>query len=268
MDTISVVRKYRGLNSYFLDSLPAVGTPDREYPNAYFLYHSDPDVDGDICTYERTYHSTPVVRGKNTTSGYLEETYVWTIPGIDDSLGFRIKYDVSSVSYATTTVTLNCSATVTDIDPNDYITVEYKSTNPSTGNSYYSQYNTIASAVVGAAVTCGKSNDTGVITYLTVRRSDLARKPFQETVCSYVQKEYFNVGKDVKSIDDVPRSLAWRVYDASGYITDTVTANSSPNLTQYRALIDAGTLIVAEATVIKPWKGPILEATTRFVRAQ
>ncbi len=56
---------------------------------------------------------------------------------------------------------------------------------------------------------------------------------------------------------DVPDRVLW---DSGNY--------TSPTTTEYKALITAGTDIVAEDSILRRWKGNIYERTTRYVKAQ
>jgi hypothetical protein len=229
-----------------------------------FLVGETPTSDrgGGVVQWTRVYSVIPASREEH-------QQYSYTFPGLKGgTLYVPSAITASSVGASGTTLT-----TAADLDAGDTVKITY-SVRAQAGNGVTTQYGrTVARTVLsagGGTVTVALISDIGTISFIGIVKTDVARDPVTRNVWSVVQFDYFltGVSPGVASYRDIPIIEPEFIYDAEAKETATYTAETSPTVTEYKALIAAGTWIVAEASVIRNWKGTIYERATRYVKAQ
>jgi len=106
--------------------------------------------------------------------------------------------------------------------------------------------------------------------FIQLRKVEDGRDPRTNATTSWVTFDYYVPGitPGVSNVADITTYDPELIIDVNGKETLTYTDTTTPSRTQYLAQVAAGTLVVAEKTTVKRWKGNIFEASTPFVKAE
>lgn len=138
-------------------------------------------------------------------------------------------------------------------------------------------------ATLSAALTTPWALPSGTFTAV----DDPGRRPMTESVTSRLYHEFFLVGQNgqYNAASDIPRVAAQTYQYGSGFgdnaggdlpdrllwpatLANGFTNGTSPTKEAYKALVTAGTEIVAEDSKLKRWRGNIYERVTRYIVAK
>lgn len=241
----------------------ALDTPHPDEASAYLVHESAPrHFGGDVVQFTRIYATIPEPR-----TDY--ESYVYTVPGITVTEAKQQKI-VDSVAYnGDGTMTIN-TTTAHGLSVSDEVFVTFWVQDPVTLISYHrTVFRVVATVPDTDTFTTTVIVDIGAITWDSVFERFVNRDPYQRVVQSYLRADYFlpGVSLEIATPEDIPVIEADTIIDGSGNETNSYAGDSTPTVTEYRALVQAGTLIVAESSIIRPWMGNIYERVTRYVRA-
>jgi hypothetical protein len=232
-----------------------------------FLVNEDgfQNLGGGVMKWTRTYATIPQSRREN-------ETFAYTLPGIT-SEGLAERKIISSAAAAGVNLRLTTSAAHGFLTGNDVI-ITYQVCDPKVLSFRWLRQ--VAKEVLD--VTAVDKFDVAMI-YDIVPWSlyiwDAAianvfgRASFSMVVPSWLQYDYFlpGVSAGIASENDIPIYEPIRIIDSLGSVTDTYGPSTSPSTTEYRLMVKAGRMIVAEASSIKRWRGNIHERATRYIKA-
>jgi hypothetical protein len=217
------------------------------------------DMGGGVAKWTRTYSVIP-----NSRQEYSNLS--WTRPGLSEGNLYPFVNIISaSNSGATTAITTDAAH---GMSPGDYCLIIYTVT-LSNGTQITRQVGRSAISAAGSSLTVSIILDQSTPYYLTVRRVDQSRDARSITVPCVIQYDYAlpGVTAQVSAPSDFSIFYPPMVLDSGGKETETYAPDSSPTRADYLAQVAAGTLIVAEPSVVRPWRGNILERATKYVKA-
>ena len=114
------------------------------------------------------------------------------------------------------------------------------------------------------------SEPGGTITYQTLKKVEPGRAPEALEVGSALQLDYFlpGVSAGIKTIFDIPIVSALEIYDGTGTKTNSFTSSTSPTVSWWRLQISYRAKVCVVRSVLRRWKGNIIERATRYCIAQ
>lgn len=241
----------------------ALGSSDSANPGYYLVAETAPtEIGGGIIKWTRTYSKIPALH-------YRYESYGWLVPGIGSEAVYA---DVSIASYtggAPATLVTSTSSTAT---VGDTVSVSYTFTDTTTGTSYGRR--TRRTCLTGTSGTTLKVDNIwepgGTITFNTLRKVEPGRNPETVEVQSLVALDYWlpGVSAGITTPMDIPVIDAYEIYDGDGRKTNTFESDSDPSVSDWRTSVANREIIVAVASIVRPWLGPIYQRATRYVVAQ
>lgn len=244
------------------DRMP-LDTPHEERPDHYLVRESDPRSIGQgLFEFTRQWAKVP--------GGRIEyETHVYRVPGIEGAVAGDTRNIVGSSTFGGV-LTLT-TATAHTFDAGDPVRITYVVTDTESGiNIPRNVGRTVLSVPDTTHVTVGSITDSaGPMTLNQILPASAGRAPLDRTVLSLISLDYFlpGVSQGIASARDIEVFEPLRPIGADGDETDLLSATTSPTASEYRALVTAGTLVVAEPSIIRRWRGNIYERATRYVRA-
>lgn len=106
--------------------------------------------------------------------------------------------------------------------------------------------------------------------YTYAAKSSMGRSPFTKVVRSRLDRVYYLPGitPGIATVADIPILDPGLITDQFGQITNTYNSLTTPDQNTYLADVLAKTWVVIEASILRRWKGNILEKTTRYIVAE
>lgn len=215
-----------------------------------------------IVSWERTYARTPLSR-------YVWESYNWKVPGLATAVNaglFTINATTSTQGGSVTTIK---TTSAHGASVNDWVSVTYYA-NVGAVSVHRSVLKQIVTVPTTTSFTIAKITDEIYVDPATLLLSwklvqvGVTRVPSLRTVTSKTVNEYFSVGGNISSPDDVTILLKEQIVGSDGVETDTYSPTTVPTAATYRGQI--GQWRVAEDSILRQWKGPIYERSTRYVK--
>lgn len=248
----------------FLSDGIQIGSVNEDDETFYLVEETTPQsIMGGMVRFTRTWSRIPASR-----TDY--ESFAFTFPGIEAGA----VYTPNSVSGNTGST----SAGVTTLSISGGDTISYGDSCRITYNAFdnVQQYTrrVIRTALVGTTGGTLKvdqivdSLDAQPLYFFEAVKIELGREPITETVASLLTYDYFlpGVSPGITSFQDISLYIKDIIIDSDGLQTDTYSDTTTPSTAIYRSNLSVGDMIVAEDSVIRRWKGPILERVTRYVR--
>jgi hypothetical protein len=237
-------------------------TPHPRRTGVYLVDEPEPrHVGGGILEWDRVWANIPASREEG-------ETYGLTVPGIETLGEFAAKNVTGATSSGGMTTITTSTAHLFVVG--DGVIIRYFVVAPD-GKQHLRQVFRIAAAgTTGSTLVVQQVIDIGPIYWpgATVFQPP-GRQPFTVVVPSVVQFDYFlpGVSTGIKTSKDIPIFQAWEIIGSDGNRTDSLSATSSPTVTEYRQMVASQERLVAEASVVRRWMGNIHERATRYVTA-
>lgn len=218
---------------------------------------------GDLCKFTRTYAAIPDSREEY-------ESHPYTFAGLETGTLGPLKY-ISGTPTSASSVTTITTTTSHGISVGDNVIIRFTTQLP-TGEQYGAQiFRTALTGTTGSTLKVAVIiNQNPVVLWISAQSADIGRSTFTESVGSTLVHEYFlpGVSPGVTKASDVQILNTPVIVDSDGTRTDTYTSTTAPTKAEYIADVKAGTMLVAEDSVIRPWMGNIYTRTTRYVRAK
>jgi len=263
-DQVTTVRRrtYRVLNTHF--EREPLDTPLDEFPDHYLVNETDPQhIEQGVVEFEREWSMIPQSRTEY-------ETYVHRVPGTGTGSTTYTLLNIASASTFGGVLTLTTS-TAHPYSQGESITIQYTVFEASLG-AYVprSVVRVISSVPDTTHLVVPLINDPGgTIAYSNIFQSDAGRDPYDRTVLSTVHYDYFlpGVSPGIQSPADIPVFEPIRIVGADNNETDRYSDTTEPSVDDYRAQVAAGSMIVAETSLIRAWMGNIHERSTRYLKA-
>ena len=241
----------------------ALDTPHPSVPGAYLVEEGPRENNGAFYKWTRTFSKIPPSRN-------MHEGYSWLVPGIGSGSIYAAE-NITSSSNSTGTTTLHTSASPT-ISTGDEVSVSYTFTDSTTGTQYGRVVlRTALSGTSGTTIVVALiSEPGGNITYQTLKKVEPGRAAEALEVGSALQLDYFlpGVSAGISTIFDIPIVSALEIYDGTGTKTNSFTASTSPTLAWWRSQVSARAKVCVVRSVLRRWKGNIIERATRYCIAQ
>ena len=194
------------------------------------------------------------------------ESYAYTFAGLETGSLGPLRF-ISSASYAAVT-TINTTV-AHGISAGDMVIVRYTNQLP---NGDQIGRNVLREALTGSGSTLTVSLilDTNIVAWISVQKADIGRDPYTESVNSWLNYDYFlpGVSATVATAGDIPELFPVVIVDGDGKRTTTYTSTTAPTKASYLEHVKAGTLLIAEGSSIRRWRGNIYERVARYVRAR
>ena len=216
-----------------------------------------------IVSWERTYARTPLSR-------YVWESYNWKVPGLATSVNSGLFSINAATSTQVGSVTTIQTTAAHGAVANDWVSVTYYA-NVGAVSFHRSVLKKVLTVPTTTSFTIAKITDEIYIDPTTLYLSwklvqvGVTRVPTLRTVTSRTVNEYFSVGGNISSPDDVPLLIKESIIGSDGVETDTYSGDTTPMTAAiYRSQI--GQWRVVEDSILRQWKGPIYERSTRYVK--
>ena len=238
-------------------------TPHARYPDFYLVEEKNHErVRGQCYKFTRVYSQIPKMREE-------WQSYSWQVPGISATGSTYPYVTVTSMTNSSTTTTVNCDA-AHHMSTGDFADVQFNVID-SLGNQT-TRHRTMAVTVTGgSSFTVSKITDISppMAGSMQTRKVDMGRDAETQVVNCRIVYDYFMPGvtAGISKPSDIPDIEALWILDNTGRRTHTLSGNTTPNTTDYLALVAAGTQIVIERSTLSRWRGNIWERVTRYVRA-
>jgi hypothetical protein len=244
----------------------ALDTPDApKYPAHYCVGESEPQPQCDnVVRWTRTYARIPSMRLDG-------ESYSWTLPGI----AVEAIYGQVSINNSAVT-TVGAYTRITTLQDHKLTVGAFVQIAITSSFGGLLQQTAVVRRVV-RAVLGPLTFDVDIVLdfgpapfFISVQKIDGGRDPITRVVPSMLQFDYYlpGVSPHVGSMKEIPILFPNVITDGFGKETNTYAAGTAPSKATYLADVAAKSWIVAEASVLRRWKGNIYERVTRFVRAQ
>lgn len=242
---------------------PALSILHPERPGLYFCGDVDHRTDelGDVLTWTRLWASIPATRRVPAGS------YAFTFPGLDaGSIG--AEKTITAMSFGATSV-LTVAAHGYTVGTSLFVKLSYSTPDSTVSTQFFAQ----ATAVTTDTITIKRSFIGGGYTLIsgTVALGTPSRGPRSMVSSAIEQYDYALPGitPGIATPEDFRALDAFRPVLLAGSVlsdTDSLTTATQPTAADYRALIGAGSQIIAESSV-RRYLGAILERRTVFVVA-
>ncbi len=250
----------------FLTEAVSIGSEHPTSGGFYLVEESTPsDMGGGMVRFTRTWSQIPAARTDF-------ESFAFTFPGLAAGVLYEVKEvsgNTGTTSGGTTTLTTTASH---GIAVGDTVRIRYNAFD-SVQQYTRTTIRTALTGTTGSTLVVDQIVDTfdaQPLYYFWVQQIEIGRDPITETVASQLTYDYFlpGVSPGVNSFNDITLVVKEVILDGDGLQTDTYTDETSPSITDYRAIVAAGESIVAEDSVVRRWRGPIVERVTRYVKAK
>lgn len=285
-------QEYMIYSDYYLETMPAIGSPHPDYSGMYFIKDSPiNDINGGIITFTRTYGILPGFNSNESTGNNIRkesESFVWTKPGINTvDLYFENWWiDKDAITYPTSdtiklsTQTKSAGVRFTHDINNNYTraTVTYFVSNPTTN---YQQLMTYTPEIISKGTDYiivnrapySNANTETPIEYYFFSRPQIYLRPMQIVVNSIVYYDYWLPGLNCSNIEniDLLGDTVFTIIDAQGNQTDSISEDTTPplftnlNHKGYIQMVQDKDLILAENPILRRWNGPIYERQRRYI---
>ena len=197
------------------------------------------------------------------------QSYSYQVPGIG-STSAAYPYVTISTMVNTTGVTTITTSAAHGLSTGDFVEVQFNVVD-ALGNQYtrfqLKTATVTSSTIFTVPIIVGISPP--VAGTMQCRKVEPGRDPETQVVNCRVVFDYFlpGVSAKISTPSDIPNTDPLYIQDQTGRKTNTVTGNTSPTATQYKALISAGTQIQIERSSQSIWRGNIYQRITRFITA-
>lgn len=243
-----------------------LGSVNPDDATFYLVAETTPtDLGGGMIRFTRTWSQIPPARTDF-------ESFAFTFPGMSTGVAHplvAVSGNTATTTGGVTTITTTASHS---ISVGDSVRIHY---NAFDSVQQYSRYiiRTALTGTTGSTLKVSQITDTfnaQPFYFFTVQKVELGRDPLTETVASKMTYDYFlpGVSSGVASDYDIQLVVKDIIIDGDGLQTDTYTDATTPAISDYREKIADGEWIVAEDSVLRRWRGPILERVTRYVKAK
>lgn len=216
---------------------------------------------GGVYKFTRVYSQIPRTREE-------WQSYSWQVPGIGTTSSAFAQTTVSSMvnSGSITTITATSHGLSTD----DYALVQFNVVD--TNGNQYTRQRLMVVTVTGAntfTVPIIVDISAPVSGTMACRKVEPGRDAETQVVNCKVVYDYFlpGVTAGISTPQDIPNLDPLYIMDNTGRKTNTLSGNTSPTTTQYKAYITAGTMLQIERSTLTRWRGNIWERVSRFTRA-
>lgn len=217
------------------------------------------DLTGGKFRFARTYSQVPASR-------ILYESFAFTFPGFETGTLYALINIPGNTATNDADGTTFTTASAHGYSVGDTVRVNYNAFDQY-GNQITRHLIRTVVAASGSSLTVtliNDSNNAQPLYFMTVQKIDLGRAPRTETVASEIRCDYF-YGTEPRDILLFAKDI---IIDGDGMQTDTYSDTTSPQVSEYKALVAGQEWIVAEDSVLRNWKGPIVERVTRYVKAK
>jgi hypothetical protein len=213
-----------------------------------------------IVSWDRTYARTPNTR-------FVWESYNWKVPGIATAVNEGLFSINALTSTQGPTVTTIKTTAAHGASVNDWVSITYYGV-ANAVTFHRSVLKKVVTVADTTTFTIAKITDdilveSGLLAWKLVQVG-ATRVPSLRTVTSKTVNEYFTVGDLVSTPDNVIILMKEQAIGSDGVETDTYSPLTTPTAAQFRATI--GQWRVAEDSILRQWKGPIYERSTRYVK--
>lgn len=240
--------------------------------NTFWAKDSDiTDIGNGIGTFTRFWYVFPGSFDKGYTHTEYE-SYGFTVPAIDTAQSRFYQFPVASnsTSNGITTLTVTTGAApfdALDIDAGKPATIFYIVTDPKNGQQLQRQAVKEALTVGTATITFNQIIDIGPITYTGVQRTDLNQPSYTKQVMSKIVIDYFILGVNVNSEDEIPIIQELQIIDNStGGRTTTLSDDTTPSFDDWLDSIAVEEWFCVEPSTIERFDGSIFARKTRYIR--
>lgn len=239
---------------------------DDEIENAYLVDETPLQELGiGIGRWTRTYSTIP-------NSRIEQESFAYEVPGIlPDPIVFVHVISSGVQPFASPYTRITIGTPNFDIAVGDLVIINYTVVTTSPSTVFQRSITRQVRAINSGAGTFDVDliSDIEDPIYNVTYRFNNARGGMTRTVPSFVHYDYYlpGVSAGITTPADIPIIQAASIVDQNGDKTDKYSTLTTPTLAAYRLAVAAGTLIVAEASVVKRWKGNIYERVTRYVKS-
>jgi len=253
-------------------------TPHPDTAGLFFLKDSPIiDVGNGVGRFTRYWVKIPGFNEDGLSPGYVYseyESYSFRVPGIETTQELFLLNYVSSFSLSGGNHTITSTA-AHDIDGAGKSVMVYYSVRDPINNFTYFRYQTKTSlaGTAGSTLVVSEIKDISNVTPIHFLRGMSNQEPYNKTVMSRVDRDYWLVGYNgINSVDDIPIINEFSIMELSSgnrteYLSEGIPG-SSPSLSEYRGWIDARQWIVAEPSIVRRWlESDIMERSTRYIRA-
>lgn len=203
------------------------------------------------------------------------ESYVFSVPGITTTQGLFLLNWIINTSYSgdnmifTTGDPGSGNPVNHDIVAGKGAGVGYWVSDPINNFRYWRWATKMAlDGTAGSTLVIKKIKDIGTIQPVYCQRAFSNSEPYQKTVASRVDRDYWLPGVNIDSAEEIPIVQEFQILDlATGNRTEYLSETTSPTIDEYRQLIEDDAWLVAEPSVLRRWNGSeIIERTTRYVK--
>ncbi len=245
-----------------------------------------------LVQFTRTYATVPPTR-------HVYESYPWRVPGLIESQivarFFTIESKTESGSDWILSVPDASAISAPDSNGEGGVTsirIQYLATSEANNNAWQVRHqlrkikSRTDSSITVEKIRDAQFSELQLLTPLVDRRD-----PRTETVSSVVEVEYFLVGtgetpfQAIQADGELEIKDKLEIRDSTGKVTDTISTDTERSVTDWNKMRAGATPltenlasrttdtgepvgVIAEASVIRRWKGPIYEMSTRYVKAQ
>jgi len=261
---------YMQFIEYYEPLQPSAVHPD--LPNVYFAKDSDiRDIGNGVGAWTRTWMLLPGYDENGKKTSYVNssyESFVFTVPGITTAATLFILNPVASHTHSGGNLVLTTSP-AHDIEVGKGVVVSYVVADPINNIQFPRQAFRMALAgTSGTTVVVKDIRDINEITPTEVHRASTNAEPYQKTVASRVDTDYWLPGVNINSMESISIVQQFEIIDqATGNRTEYLSETTTPTIDEYRQFIEDDKWLVAESSVIRRFKGSeILERSTRYVK--
>ena len=229
------------------------------------------DIGGGVGKYTRTFSVLPGYDENGKKLSYVNsiyESFVWSVPGITTDQTLFLSNDVSSYSLSGGILTLN-SSIAHDIVTGKGVSIYYTTPDPINNFDYYRYAERVALSAGGSSLTVREIKDVGAVQPISFKRSAATAEPYQKVVASRVDTDYWLVGVNTTSVDDIELIQPFAIIDnETGGRTEYLSETTDPSIDDFRDWAEEGRWIVAEGSVLRRWNSSdILERSTRYIKS-
>ena len=248
-----------------------ISDPHPDFVNMYLVAERMQSVNfGNILRFEREYSEIPQSRSEY-------ESFANRFAGLSVGDAEPQSYSVASQSAGNPSDTIT-AATGFEAEVGDALAIEWEYDNGFI--TYGGTVQRVAVSVSGATVSfpffrfeywSGGQTIAVVPTYQRVTNiSGAGRDPFTKVVQSEIKYDYYlpGVSAGIAIHSDIPIITTETILTNEGSKTDSYSPQTFPTRESYENRIAAGTLIVAESSTARRWRGEIYERATRYVVAE
>lgn len=235
------------------------------------------DVGNGVGRFTRQYLKIPGFNSDGLSPGYVYseyESFSFRVPGITTTQELFLVNNVGSYSVSGGNHVIT-STLAHDIDGAGKAVLIYYAVRDPINNFTYYRYQTKVSltGTAGSTLVVSEIKDINVVQPLQFQRAMSNQEPYNKTVMSRIDRDYWLVGYNgINTVDDIPIINEFSIVELSSgnrteYLSEGVPG-SNPSLSDYQGWVEAKQWIVAEPSIVRRFmESDIMERSTRYVRA-